>query len=263
VKRLRTSVKPEHQPEKSISPSSDVSRFIYQSDKISRQTKKPKPGAFMPEYYENRHETSVCHLDGCAEDRVWQLGRTRQEASCTCRLSRPACCGPVLVVHRSPRGRFRRTCDCHRLARRQRGAEGNRIGASNKGRTMQTASRLRVASFLVQNAVTPRLRSCIKLQRLIASKILPTPARQGRPTLRTDASKSLTQEKPSGGEGTAKTKLVFERWRPYASCHYGHRCPASGGASGGSEVRPRILDYSVTNMQCICSKAMSLERVSS
>lgn len=32
----------------------------------------------MPEFFEDRHETSVCHLEKCNEDRVWYLGRTRR-----------------------------------------------------------------------------------------------------------------------------------------------------------------------------------------
>lgn len=32
----------------------------------------------MPEYFQERHETSVCHLDGCADNRVWHLAATRR-----------------------------------------------------------------------------------------------------------------------------------------------------------------------------------------
>jgi hypothetical protein len=67
---------PDPRPDVRIDPPSAISRFIYESDKIFKSTQKPKPGAFLPECYENRHETSVCHLDGCADDRVWHLGRT-------------------------------------------------------------------------------------------------------------------------------------------------------------------------------------------
>lgn len=55
-----------------------MSRFIYESDKISKIKNAPKPGAFMPDFYKSRHETSVCHLDRCDEDRVWHLGLTRR-----------------------------------------------------------------------------------------------------------------------------------------------------------------------------------------
>lgn len=32
----------------------------------------------MPEYFNDRHETSVCHLDGCPDHRAWHLARTRR-----------------------------------------------------------------------------------------------------------------------------------------------------------------------------------------
>lgn len=30
----------------------------------------------MPEEFENRWETSVCHMDSCNDDRVWNIGRS-------------------------------------------------------------------------------------------------------------------------------------------------------------------------------------------
>jgi hypothetical protein len=52
-----------------------VSRFIYSADHIFKEGGKPKTGAFLPRFERdfNRHETSVCHLNGCADDRVWEL----------------------------------------------------------------------------------------------------------------------------------------------------------------------------------------------
>lgn len=64
-----------------IAPPSPISRFIYDSDKIRKQGNRPKPGAFMPEPYENGWETSVCRMDTCDNERVWHLGRT-------CRIDR-------------------------------------------------------------------------------------------------------------------------------------------------------------------------------
>ena len=67
-------------PDQPIEPFCKVSRFIYESDKISKQKNVPKAGAFLPEFYKEkeRHETSVCHLDRCDEGRVWHLGLTRR-----------------------------------------------------------------------------------------------------------------------------------------------------------------------------------------
>lgn len=55
-----------------------VSRFIYSADYIYKEGGKPRPGAFLPRFEQafNRHETSVCHLNGCADDRVWELALT-------------------------------------------------------------------------------------------------------------------------------------------------------------------------------------------
>jgi hypothetical protein len=52
-----------------------VSRFIYSSDLIYKDGGKAKTGAFMPRFERdfNRHETSVCHLNGSDDARVWQL----------------------------------------------------------------------------------------------------------------------------------------------------------------------------------------------
>ncbi|WP_153946360.1 hypothetical protein [Cupriavidus sp. U2] len=61
-----------------LAPTDKVSRFIYESDKISKSNNRPKVGAFLPELYNDRHETSVCHLDRCEESRVWHLGRSRR-----------------------------------------------------------------------------------------------------------------------------------------------------------------------------------------
>ncbi|MGN4072150.1 hypothetical protein ACS0X5_10780 [Burkholderia gladioli] len=61
-----------------INPPSPISRFIYESDKYRKGSNLPKPGAFMPEQYEDRWETSVCRIGACDEERVWYLGRTRR-----------------------------------------------------------------------------------------------------------------------------------------------------------------------------------------
>lgn len=78
MKRSRASdTRPPDTPQPIVPPAA-VSRFIYDSDKIYKQTGKPKVGAFLPEYFNARHETSVCHLDGCPDHRVWHLAGTRR-----------------------------------------------------------------------------------------------------------------------------------------------------------------------------------------
>jgi hypothetical protein len=54
-----------------------VSRFIYEESKISRKSGKPQLGAFLPMFEAafNRYETSMCHINACANDaRIWQCG---------------------------------------------------------------------------------------------------------------------------------------------------------------------------------------------
>jgi hypothetical protein len=71
---------PESPPgiEHSIAGTESVSRFIYSGDHIFKQGGKPKAGAFLPRFEQdfNRHETSVCHLNGCEPARVWHLAHT-------------------------------------------------------------------------------------------------------------------------------------------------------------------------------------------
>lgn len=78
--RLRASVQSKPKQVENIVPPSTVSRFIYDSDKLYKKTSKPKPGAFMPEYFEaaKRHETSVCCLDGCSDERAWDLAKVQR-----------------------------------------------------------------------------------------------------------------------------------------------------------------------------------------
>lgn len=54
-----------------------VARFVFQAREIYKQTGLPKPSAFSPFRNPelNRHEVSVCGLEGVGPDRLWHLGR--------------------------------------------------------------------------------------------------------------------------------------------------------------------------------------------
>lgn len=55
----------------------DVTRFVFRSEHL-RGDGRAKPRAFMPELHPDtgEHELSICRLDGCADSRVWHLGKT-------------------------------------------------------------------------------------------------------------------------------------------------------------------------------------------
>jgi len=62
-----------------LPPEEFVSRFVYDSDKVSGT--RAKPAAFLPKFEPQfeRWETSVCSLARCANDeRVWHLARTQR-----------------------------------------------------------------------------------------------------------------------------------------------------------------------------------------
>lgn len=62
-------------PEVPIDEGEHVTRFVFQKDRLYKDGR-AKPKAFYPEPYRGALELSVCRLQGCAEDRVWHLGRT-------------------------------------------------------------------------------------------------------------------------------------------------------------------------------------------
>ncbi len=56
-----------------------LTRFVYNADEVNRAGR-VKPGAFLPtlETHSGRWETSVCRMNGCTEERVWDLARTQR-----------------------------------------------------------------------------------------------------------------------------------------------------------------------------------------
>lgn len=57
-------------------PHEPIARFIFSSDHVSLRHQRVKPGAFLPEEFKGRLETSVCRTHGISEDRIWHLART-------------------------------------------------------------------------------------------------------------------------------------------------------------------------------------------
>lgn len=53
----------------------DIARFIFNKRDLNASNR-PRPGAFAPEFYLGRFETSVSGLNGVTQDRLWELGRT-------------------------------------------------------------------------------------------------------------------------------------------------------------------------------------------
>ncbi|HWH82281.1 MAG TPA: hypothetical protein VNU71_08595 [Burkholderiaceae bacterium] len=53
-----------------------LARYVYESRNFFKETRKPKPGAFYPEFFQERWETSVCGRDGVSEERIWTLATT-------------------------------------------------------------------------------------------------------------------------------------------------------------------------------------------
>lgn len=56
---------------------SQLTRYVHESSKFFKETRKPRPAAFFPERHptDGRLETSVCGRDGVPADRIWLLGR--------------------------------------------------------------------------------------------------------------------------------------------------------------------------------------------
>ena len=52
-----------------------MARFVFNVRHLSKDGR-PKAGAFSPEYYNGRFETSVCGLEGVGDERLWHLGAT-------------------------------------------------------------------------------------------------------------------------------------------------------------------------------------------
>jgi hypothetical protein len=58
----------------------EVARYVFESSKFFKDSKKAKPQAFYPELHEGRYETSVCRLDEVEDARVWALGERARES---------------------------------------------------------------------------------------------------------------------------------------------------------------------------------------
>lgn len=68
---------PAPEPDQLVASNEDVARFVFESNKISKQAGRAKPSAFEPHPFpeKQRLETSVCCKHGATEERIWELGR--------------------------------------------------------------------------------------------------------------------------------------------------------------------------------------------
>jgi hypothetical protein len=58
-----------------VAPDEELARFIFERRYVD-QSGRAKQGAFLPELYKGRLETSVCRIRGVAVARIWSLGKT-------------------------------------------------------------------------------------------------------------------------------------------------------------------------------------------
>jgi len=52
-----------------------IARFVFDKTEIDKDGL-PKRKVFKPEFYEERHELSICGLNNVAVERMWHLGKT-------------------------------------------------------------------------------------------------------------------------------------------------------------------------------------------
>lgn len=62
-------------PSHVVSPNEVLARFIFERRHVDRMGR-AKQGAFLPELYSGRLETSVCRICRVAELRIWYLGKS-------------------------------------------------------------------------------------------------------------------------------------------------------------------------------------------
>ena len=58
-----------------VAPDEELARFIFERRYVD-QLGRVKQGAFLPELYKGRLETSVCRIRDITEVRIWNLGKT-------------------------------------------------------------------------------------------------------------------------------------------------------------------------------------------
>ncbi len=61
---------------KELASNEFVARFIFEKRNIYSDGKTPKKNSFMPEFYKDELETSVCRNTNITEQRIWHLSQT-------------------------------------------------------------------------------------------------------------------------------------------------------------------------------------------
>ena len=59
---------------KILSSEEFIARFCFDRD-FYAETGNPKPNVFMPELFQDKHETSVCRKTNISEERIWEISR--------------------------------------------------------------------------------------------------------------------------------------------------------------------------------------------
>ena len=63
---------------KILSEGECIARFCFDRD-FYKETGNPKPNVFMPEFFQDKHETSVCRKTNITEERIWEISRVVEE----------------------------------------------------------------------------------------------------------------------------------------------------------------------------------------
>lgn len=60
---------------KALSEKEFVARFCFDRRDFNAETGNPKTKVFMPELYQDKHETSVCRKTNISEERIWEISK--------------------------------------------------------------------------------------------------------------------------------------------------------------------------------------------